>query len=185
MTRYFISLPVGEQVKKEIISNQKEILGLYHEAKIKLTDLDKMHVTLAFLGEITPQQIEKVKSILSAIVAKHGAFAFKLDHPQCVPSVFNPAVIVDTLKEDEEGDLLQEHLIRALRKAGVIKKDVKWHPHVTLGRIVKAGSVPLKLAKLHLKKISWIVDKVEFIESHLQPSGATFNSLGEYQLRHQ
>src|SRR3990167_3903155 len=84
-TRAFVCIEFPDEIIKEVA----RIQSLIEKQKFtgKLTELENLHLTLKFLGEISPEQLEKVTSIKSpALEAKLltlGTFSYK-DQPKII-----------------------------------------------------------------------------------------------------
>ena len=63
MTRCFISINLPEEIRKEIKKIQEQL----PEFKGKKTELENLHLTLKFLGEIDEVKIEEIKEKLKEI----------------------------------------------------------------------------------------------------------------------
>src|SRR3989344_1021269 len=84
LKRVFICLPVSYEVVKEIAGIQEK-LGKKLQFIGKATELENLHLTLKFLGEISADTLEKVKERLNGInfteiklkLGHVGAFSYK------------------------------------------------------------------------------------------------------------
>lgn len=62
--RFFIALEISEESKRELLGIQQKIKGLIPEAR--LTDNNKLHLTIAFIGE----QPDNLKTLLTEVMSK-------------------------------------------------------------------------------------------------------------------
>ncbi len=101
---------------------------------------DECHVTLAFLGEVSEDDIPVICDIVDPIVAKTKPFRIKIEGVRAFGRA--PRVIWAAIKDGAQplGDL-HTSLTEALEPAGLYREKLKFSPHITLARIKdpKAG----------------------------------------------
>jgi 2'-5' RNA ligase len=105
---------------------------------------DKLHLTLVFLGNPTPEQVDTFRSDVDAIASRHSAFALSLRGAGTFGTARAPSVlwlgvdgdleVLTRLQLDAKDTLLQYDL------SGVqpLERERPYAPHVTLARS-KAG----------------------------------------------
>ena len=74
--RIFIGIPVSEQMKKNLSIKQNELK--LKMIKGHLTDLDNLHLTLLFIGEMSTDDIEKLNMILIKALKHEKSFEIGL-----------------------------------------------------------------------------------------------------------
>ena len=133
-----------------------------------------LHLTLAFVGSVTPTQVAQLEEIAAGVRA--GAFDLRLDRlgfwPQrgilwagCSQS---PAPLLR----------LAESLVARLRAAAfVIDHGSALVPHITLARRARCSSLP----QLEIP-IRWQVSEFALVETHLHPSAASYKALASFPL---
>ncbi len=182
--RTFIALPipVTEKLNEEIDFYKKNIHGL----NIKWVETHNLHLTLAFLGDTSVQQIELVKSGLQEILAKYQRFHVKLTHAGAFKSLANPQVLWLGM---EAGTTLREiysDIREMILTAGFEPENRTFKPHLTLGRI-KSFSNTHNLASVVRSREGFneivLADKIVFYESILMPSGPVYKSIEKYDLK--
>lgn len=146
------------------------------------------HLTLRFLGEIPPEEIDALAAALSEAVREMPAFEFTLDGVGAFPSRERPRVVwwgarggAERLRE------LAARVDDALDRAGHPKDRESFVPHVTLFRVRSSrdvararalldGSVPLPPPRP--VRVRQIVLK----ESRLGPEGARHRTVRAFPL---
>jgi 2'-5' RNA ligase len=159
--RTFIALELPQEVKEHIKDLQK-----YLDIDGKKTKSEHLHLTLKFLGEITPETLEKVKKRLKKI--KINSFEVKLGKT----GHFNKRII--WLGVFGAGPL-QKAIDHALD--GLFKKEQRFMGHITIGRAKEIRKIPY-----NKKKIPFIVKEFVLKKSILSPDGPIYEDLERYNL---
>ncbi len=175
MKRVFISIELPEYIKKEILKIQKEIdkLGLI---KGKFTELENLHLTLKFLGEISDVEIIAVKEHLQNM--KFDPFYLEIDHI----GVFSEDFIKIIWLGVRQGKIfdLQKGIDFVLEN--LFQKENRFMGHITLARPQKVEQKEMfldELKKIKVNGLKFIVDKFNLMESVLTSNGAIYKSLME------
>jgi 2'-5' RNA ligase len=188
-----IELPTSLQdqigQRQQILKTRLRADGL--ERLVRWTAVEKMHLTLRFLGETDEMQRRSVAMSLETIVAAHPPFSLGLDILGCFPNCHRPSVIWLGMRGDLEPlSALQARIEEAARAAGFEADKRPYTPHLTIARIRRqAGSQArrklgqaLQDTPLPAPPPPFTVDRIAFIQSVLKPSGAVYTALGRYPL---
>src|SRR4030042_1702207 len=133
--RTFISIELPEDIKKEIfdeykkISNDGFVVGNFVEK-------NNLHLTLKFLGDISEEEINKVKEKLSKI--KFEKFEIKTGEIGFFPSDKYVKVIWISLDSDNIKKLKDE-IETSLFELGITKEEREFSSHVTIAKIKKSS----------------------------------------------
>ena len=130
--RLFIAINFPDAIK-EVISEVRDSIrvGALHG---NFSFNENLHLTLVFLGECNPQQVNVVKTVIDNIgfadftLALNKVSYFKRDGG-------NTWWI--GLKESKPLSDLQADLCNSLEEKGVMLENRKYAPHITIGREVK------------------------------------------------
>jgi RNA 2',3'-cyclic 3'-phosphodiesterase len=122
----------------------------------KPVDAAKVHLTLAFLGEISAEAARAASDAAAGVASR--AFTLSLD---CVGS-FRAARVAWAGALDPQPDLLalQADLARRLVDAGLTLEDRPYSPHATLARRIRR---PVPRARI--EPIAWTVDAFTLVRS--------------------
>jgi len=149
---------------------------------IRLTDPAQAHITLAFLGEIDPADVETVETAIGRGVssADIGPFDCRLADLGVFPDPESISVIwLGVARGDEELTALHEGGLASLRDAG-IEPDVhdRFVPHVTLGRVstAEAGRAVRDALDESPQTDRFRVSRVHLVESQLDPDGPRYTT---------
>lgn len=178
MARIFIALTFEDEVIKEVARVQ-EILGSW-KFHGKLTELENLHLTLKFLGEIDENKINEVKNILKNINSKK--FECKLDHAGIFNVKGNPKIAWIKLNGKGIFDL-QKKIDESLLKN--FKKEERFTSHLTIARIKYVNDkigFRKYVENMGVKNISFKISSFQLIKSDLKSTGPVYTVLEEYPL---
>jgi len=176
--RTFICIDFPEEVTKEVARIQEFIEKQNPTGKI--TELENLHLTLKFLGEITPEALEKVKQALSKIkfpkldlwISKAGTFNYGR-RPKLVWIKVSGEAIFS----------LQNEIDKSL--SDLFPKEERFMSHLTIARIKyikdKQGFIKY-VSRIKPKKIKFNIDKFKLKSSELHPGCPVYTTLEEYEL---
>jgi 2'-5' RNA ligase len=151
---------------------------------------ENLHLTLRFLGEVTPEQasayVDHLRSLLSALapleLVAEGLGAF--------PSLRRPSVLWAGVRA-VSGDLsaVQRAAEACAADIGLPPEPKLFHPHLTLGRVrAPHGLEPLQAAFAELAFAApgfgdaFPAPAVALFQSELKPGGAVYTRLEEMPL---
>ena len=134
------------------------------------------HLTLKFLGEVQPNKVQEIASILKGI--KYENFNIFLDSMGVFPSQNNPRVIWIGLEPENDVRLLQHRIDDSLND--LFSKDKNFKPHITLARIKFIENKRLffeALEKIKVERKKVKVNEFILIKSTLTPNGSVYEDL--------
>ncbi len=149
-----------------------------------------IHLTLKFLGETRPDQVEAVKVALDRAASEVRPFAFTVGGMGCFPNTRRPRVIWVGLYEPS-GTLsrLRDAVESHVAPLGFPTEKRPFRPHLTLGRVQRYASksevreVGEVVAASEIGNLDEMrVERVSYIKSDLRPGGAVYTTLYEAQL---
>jgi 2'-5' RNA ligase len=142
-----------------------------NESGGKVTAMENIHLTLAFLGQADPQN-----AIAAARTVKGRRHELAIDAARYVKR--NEMVWVGSAGVPEALLSLADELHRALRGAGFALEDRSFAAHVTLIRRARQPkSIP------PLPALAWPVDEFVLVSSKTSPRGSTYQALERFALR--
>ncbi len=143
---------------------------------------DSLHLTLAFLGERSAAEVERIGESL-AIAAGHAGRVHELvvGEPLLLPQR-RPRVLAASI-DDPGGELADLHhaIAEALSIAVGWAEPRAFRPHVTLARFGRDGRAPRELGPLPAGNFA--ADEIVLYRSHLEQSGARYEELERIALR--
>jgi 2'-5' RNA ligase len=178
-----IGLPIG--VRDAIVSAIAQVRGLH--APVAWTAPENLHITLYFLGDISPERVALVKRSMREAASGIGPFSLAAVGGGAFPGTRNPRVFwVGLLEPLELVRQLQQNMVNALSGAGFPREDRPFHPHITVGR--SRGALPPAWGERFHQVLSGKgfgvvpVSSFTLYESRLGPGGAVHIPLCEFRL---
>lgn len=167
MIRLFIGLEIPEQIKDQLIGLDKELAGAYWKSA------DKLHLTLAFVGNVEEPVAEELVRELRFI--RFPAFHLSLKEIGFFEVGDVPHHLWAGVAEDKALRELQEKVEVVLRKLGLDTKDrFKFCPHVTLAKL-QGTTLPDVMAYISKNNLfhsdSFLVDSFCLFSSHAKEFG--------------
>ncbi|OHC66654.1 MAG: 2'-5' RNA ligase [Rhodocyclales bacterium RIFCSPLOWO2_02_FULL_63_24] len=135
-----------------------------------------LHLTLAFVGSVTPSQVDQLEAIAAGVRAE--AFDLSLDRLGFWPQ--RGILWAGCRQTPAPLRSLAGLLAGELRAAGFAveqRSGSALAPHVTLARRVRCTSMP----RLETP-IGWRVGEFALVETHLHPSAASYQTLASFPL---
>jgi 2'-5' RNA ligase len=171
--RTFISIDLNKETKDEI----KRVQNSLPVFAGKKTEVESLHLTLKFLGEIDEYVLKRVEESLKKI--NFRKFKVKLGEIGFFKENFIKIVWIE-LKNCEE---LQKEIDDNLRN--YFSKEEKFMPHITIARVKQIEDPDFfkkQLKKIKVKEVEFEVDKFKLKESKLRKEWPRYTDLGIYKL---
>ena len=180
--RVFIAVSLPENIKKKLLSCQKELNGL----PARWAKEDNLHITLIFLGYLKDEEVLQVSQITQDIVQKESPFSIKLKKILYGPPEKTPPRMIWVLGEKSKplADLknnLEKELLDTDGLSSIRTEGREFSPHITLGRIKQWEWQRLDPEEMpEIEKdisLSFEVQSIELMESYLKRGGAEYATL--------
>ena len=176
--RTFVAVPVRRCQRMDLLLN--DLRGLRSGRAVKPTASENLHLTLRFLGDIEPAQVDSVIDAMGTAVKGIDAFELTLENVGAFPSAQRPSVVWVGASDQGQLATMAERLNGALAGLGFEPEDRPWHGHVTIARI--KSRPPAKLLQLIGDHESdrfgaMRLSSIELLRSDLQPNGPVYTSL--------
>ncbi len=174
--RAFIAIDVkpNEEIKKIF-----DVLKASN-AKLKLVEIENIHLTLKFLGEIDEILKEKVKEVMGEAVKGLKPFKGKIVGLGCFPNIKNIRVIWMGFYDNGETSRIADYIDEKLVEYGV-KREATYKPHITIARMKSAENKEkvLKIIEENKDKYFGEIDcnSIKLKESILKPEGPIYKDL--------
>jgi 2'-5' RNA ligase len=180
--RSFIAFDMeNEQVLSRIAAAQKLLVET--GADLKPVETQNIHVTVRFLGDISPAMVDKVYGAMKNV--KFNPFSIKLHGLGVFPSLNYPRVVWAGMTDgaDQLKNIFTQ-LEPQIHALGFAADAYGFSPHLTIAR-VRSGQNKQRLAELVTKKTDYEfgtikADCLRLKRSELSPKGPTYLTLREY-----
>lgn len=185
MKRTFIAIdiPLSPEIKELTGKLQKESNGI----QAKWVSLHQMHITLAFLGDTTPEQEHKIISGLTSLLADEKPFTLVIKGLGVFKSLKNPQVLWMGVEPPPSLPDIVTGIQKLTVNAGFTPEDRPFKPHLTLARI-KGTMFRHNLAELIQTYGTQInetikINAIIYYESTLTPAGPVYKPIQKYELK--
>ena len=178
--RTFIAIDLPSQLKFRLA----EVLGKLQSVggKIRWTAIENIHITLKFLGDLTPEAIESLKSGLRREVAPFEPFHVRLVGTGQFPPKGSPRVLwVGCQSPAQELEKLHAAVEKAAFDVGVPREKRAFTGHITLGRVKSGKNLNKVVEVLNSMREeefgSFEVRGITLYKSTLTPTGPIYEAL--------
>jgi 2'-5' RNA ligase len=190
-----IELPVSvqEQVRKTQRSVQGILLARPHSNLYQWTAVEKLHLTLRFLGEIDDTQTARLTDGLRPIATQTSSFALALAGLGAFSNMRSPRILWIGL----QGDLtalghLQTRIEQLVQSCGLAPPHGSFSAHITIARakqhaarseMAAAGqSIQQQMADVSPTPAAFVVDEMVLMQSELLREGARYRPIERFRL---
>lgn len=162
--RLFIAILFSEEIRRTLLDG---IDQLRCQARAgNFTRADNLHATLAFLGEINPNRIDKIKAAMESSVGKPFSLTIK-----------GSGRFGDLWWAGIERNLPLEALVRRLRRT-LSQSDFQiesrpFKPHITLARAVRTECDP----EIMIPEVTMQVNRISLMKSERQEGRLVYTEI--------
>jgi RNA 2',3'-cyclic 3'-phosphodiesterase len=183
--RFFIALEIPQLNRAELHNVQNELNRMIPSAY--LTDNDKLHLTIAFVGEQNPALKDKLVAVLEKAAEAMSPFEVTPAYIDGFPKIHHP----HTLWVGVKGDVDKLLLLRERVKDGLIDlrlevDERRFIPHIAIAKVSEfqlSEEQEVKLEKIMAKNFSPIlVESIKLFESVADEGFHKHNTLSEIRL---
>ena len=149
---------------------------------------ENIHLTLRFIGNVSPQDVEALRVVLQASVRGGKPFTLELGKPGCFPDAHRPRVLWVGVEGDVGPLMRLQSSVSQAAAAWAGPEDRVYHPHLTLGRVVARTGTDLQTVadpvpgSPALRDAVWHVDAIHLMQSDLMPPGPKYSTLASFPL---
>ncbi len=177
--RAFVAVDIDEGgIVDKIVNIQRALAAV--GADVKFVEPNNLHITLRFMGEVPPRNLELAKRALSEI--KYQRFRVRLSGLGAFPSTSSPRVLWVGISEGaEQLRELRDMVERAVSRYATHREEREFSPHLTIGRVKGPGGrdrlvdVLRQMASIELGVQP--IDSVKLKRSTLTPRGPIYEDL--------
>ncbi len=181
--RGFLAIDLDDELKPKINKIIREFKQI--DANIKYVDLQNLHFTLKFFGDIDTEGIDLISQKIENVIKDFNSFTIKIKGCGAFPNKNRIKVIWVGLDEDEILKDLHDKLDKEFNSIG-FDLDRKFSSHLTIGRMKSAkGKNKVKNTIETYNNIDIGTMEVNLItlkKSTLTPSGPIYEDLLEFRL---
>jgi 2'-5' RNA ligase len=184
--RSFLAFDLTDEIRG-IVSRTAEAMRRY-DLDLRWVNPGGIHLTLVFMGDISPSAIPKIEETVGQVCRGFGPFALALEGAGVFPGRKRPRVLwLGLTGEIRRLSGFRQALHNALMPLGIREEAREFRPHLTLGRFRKGPSPELGLDEAlarfgELKGPPWTLRELHLFKSDLKPEGAVYTKLQTWPL---
>lgn len=177
--RTFVAIPIEvEEILSGVWANLR---NRFEHRQVKWVSPDILHLTLFFLGETQPQQVEEIRHELAQKIQGCKPFSIELRGMGFFGPSHSPKVIWIGVEKNHELEMLYQKTNETIGRLGFTPDQRGFNPHITLGRPKNlkdpnALTGLLKQYNQHHFQTSKAAELVHY-SSELRPEGAVYTKL--------
>jgi RNA 2',3'-cyclic 3'-phosphodiesterase len=182
--RVFVAIDIGDAVRREA-ARVMSVLQMKLEAvrtppKVTWVKTGALHVTIRFLGDVEPAEVERIVPLLAAPIAL-PPFEVHWRGIGTFPNNRHPrALWLGVINGAAQLAALEAEISTRLTGAAVALDDRALLPHLTLGRVKMAGAGvdwPKVLQSAEVRNAVSRVDRVGLYQSRLSQYGPNYTEV--------
>jgi len=190
MLRSFIAIELPPEVQKAITRATSSIQKALPKPLVRWVTEQNIHLTLKFLGEVSPSNLEGLAEALKVESSQHPCFELSIGKLGAFPNTRRARVIWIGLEAPPELQNLQHGVEAVAARLGYPAEERPFSAHLTIGRVGQNASAT-DLARIRtelegcrvgpLARLT--VDSLHIFKSDLQPAGSIYTHLYAMSLK--
>ena len=183
LLRAFIAVELPLEIRKTVCAATSKLQNDIGPL-IRWVPIENMHLTLKFLGDVSPSNVELLSQMLRAEMELFNCFDLHLNGLGSFPNLKRPRVIYVGMQAPAALEALQRGIESASSRLGYGAEERGFSPHLTIGRVKQNVTATEQQAIRHAladTKIDSLgtarVNSVELFKSDLKPTGSVYTRL--------
>jgi RNA 2',3'-cyclic 3'-phosphodiesterase len=182
MIRSFLAFELPGPMKTVLSETLKGLKGM--DLDVRWTAVDKIHLTVVFLGDVSNEQIDFIKESAATVCAGHDSFTVAVKGVGVFGPPRRPRVVWAGLSgETSRMAVFKRELLDALAPAELKLDARSLRPHLTLGRFRSGGPGNILERFDHIRSDECRLGELVLFKSDLTPRGAVYTVLGRMPMR--
>jgi 2'-5' RNA ligase len=183
--RCFIAIEIPETIQNQLARIQGTLRNQIQKASwVKPSNI---HLTLKFLGDVDPEDLESIGEAIEEVAIRHRNFSLRIGGLGAFPNFARPRVMWTGVKVGgERVSALAQDINVALSYCGFSLDTKSFNPHLTIARLKERIDLrPYTDQYSQYDRIDgavMTVDAISLIQSQLHPKGAIYSTLQSYSL---
>ena len=180
MIRSFIAIDLPDATRQGLDGVQEQLKQ--SRARVRWVRAKSIHLTLKFLGNIHPDQVDDIAAVTAQVVENEPPLTLRAAGLGAFPGQRNPRVIwVGVAGEVKRLTHIQTRLENDLEALGFASERRGFRAHLTLGRVKdkrNRQALITAMAELEIPEFdSFDVTEIILYKSDLRPTGAIYTKL--------
>ncbi len=184
LLRVFIAVEIPLSIRQAIHSQTESLRAALGRDLVRWTPIENMHLTLKFIGDVSPANVDLLEQMLIAGTKDCAPFSMDVGGLGSFPTPRRARVIWIGIHAPAALASLQRGIESAAARLGYEEEARPFSPHLTIGRVkqpISASDQQKVRAALEKAQVGALgqadVTAVHLFKSDLKPSGAEYTSL--------
>lgn len=184
LLRAFIALEVPSGIHQAIEKKTAQLRARLNASLVRWVPAENVHLTVKFLGDVSPANMEMLEQMLTQEVSQHQPFEMGFGGLGAFPNPKRPRVIWIGIQAPPGLAALQHGIEAATATLGYSDEKRPFSPHLTIGRVKQnVGSSGMQQIRTALEETqigplgTALVGAVHLFKSDLKPTGAVYTRL--------
>jgi 2'-5' RNA ligase len=184
LLRVFIAVEIPLSIRQAIQEQTESLRAALGGGLVRWVPVENMHLTLKFIGDISPANVDMLAQMLTAEAQTCPPFSMEVRGLGSFPTPRRARVIWIGIHAPAALASLQRGIEAAVTRLGYEAETRPFSPHLTLGRVrqqVSASDQQKVRAALEQTSVGALgtaeVTAVHLFKSDLKPSGAEYTCL--------
>jgi 2'-5' RNA ligase len=189
LLRAFIAVEIPQEIR-EAVGKATAPLQKGIGSIVRWVPTENMHLTLKFLGDVSPANVEMLSQMLRAEAEMFRCFDLRLGGLGSFPNLKRPRVIFIGIQAPTPLEALQRGIESASHRLGYESEERGFSPHLTIGRVkqnvtaTEQQTIRRALEETRIDSLGTArVDSVHLYKSDLKPTGSEYTRLYSATLR--
>ena len=183
LLRAFIAVEIPAEIQQNIDRKTAHLRQTIHSL-VRWVPPQNMHLTLKFLGDVSPNSLEFLRQMLRTEAENVPRFDLHLVGLGAFPNLKRPRVLYIGIQAPAALDILQRAIESACRRLGYEAEERPFSAHLTLGRVrqnANAAEQQQIRRAIEGTQVDVLgtarVDSVHLYKSELNPGGSVYTRL--------
>lgn len=182
--RLFLAIDPGEECRRSLAG---ALAGVREATSgVRWVQDDKLHVTLAFFGDVEGSRVDQIREATAEVAARHAQFAASVSGSGVFPDWRRPRVVWLGLHDTGRLTELGKDVARMSASLG-FPTDRPFTAHLTIGRVpgpLSAGQRKILQSALAGLTVThpFDVERVVLMRSTLSPKGSAYSEVASFPL---
>ncbi len=190
LLRAFIAIELPVPIQNAIQQETAVLRQALDSTLVRWVPSHNVHLTLKFLGDVSPANIKLLTQTLSQEADQQPAFDIQIGGIGSFPTSRRPRVIWIGLHAPAVLESLQRCIESAAARLGYAPEERPFSPHLTIGRVrqnLPASSIQKIRTSLEATKVGNLgsakVDSIHLFKSDLNSNGSVYTKLSSAPLK--
>ncbi|KAF0107116.1 MAG: 2'-5' RNA ligase [Anaerolineaceae bacterium] len=184
MLRSFVAVEIPAAIQAAIARSTADLQKALPRPLVRWVAAQNLHLTLKFLGDVSPANLEKLAEALKVEAARLAGFELSVGGLGAFPTPRRPRVIWVGIEAPAALPALQRSVEAVAARMGYPPEERPFSPHLTLGRVGQNTSAA-DLARVRAAVEATVVgplgtarvEALHIFKSDLQSSGSVYTHL--------